>query len=261
MIFQNPVSQVSPPSLPVAALEFELGPSDILVQGLRPRACCERMEHPMASPCEKRNAPLKLSLSAVACTKSNTIQNMLTLHVATIHMNSFKFGISGLQNKGLKVFLSDSCPKEPQGATPWGASFYWKHVIPHCITLLSIYLAENEETYPTKRETMRRKIINCLASTFSKPWVTWRIENKPSAWCVNQWGYPLHPGISHEISCEDHIMASWNWKACISTQVISPNQLFKSAHHFQTSRNPNWWFLGQFFVVFGGGYRHKTPIL
>ena len=129
MIFQNPVSQVSPPSLPVAALEFELGPSDILVQGLRPRACCERMEHPMASPCEKRNAPLKLSLSAVACTKSNTIQNMLTLHVATIHMNSFKFGISGLQNKGLKVFLSDSCPKEPQGATPWGASFYWKHVM------------------------------------------------------------------------------------------------------------------------------------
>ena len=212
----------------------------------------------MASPCEKRNAPLKLSLSAVACTKSNTIQNMLTLHVATIHMNSFKFGISGLQNKGLKVFLSDSCPKEPQGATPWGASFYWKHVIPH---LLSIYLAENEETYPTKRETMRRKIINCLASTFSKPWVTWRIKNKPSAWCVNQWGYPLHPGISHEISCEDHIMASWNWKACISTHKLFTKSTFQIWHHFQTSfQSKNDDSLASFFWCLGG-WRHKTPIL
>ena len=87
-------------------------------------------------------------------------------------MNSFKFGISGLQNKGLKVFLSDSCPKEPQGATPWGASCYWKHVIPYVYHYYQFTSQKTRKHIPPNRETMAPENHRpCLASTFSRPWV------------------------------------------------------------------------------------------
>ena len=219
-------------------------------------------------------APLKLSLSAVASgTKSHTIQNMFDPHVVIIHVNL------AFQVFQTKDYQGIHPPRTP-GATPWGVSWYWKHVTYHIsistINLPSSFSRKHIRHIPPNGIFVRRKIIDskvpntresvsseegthqkqivtgdtpCLASTFSRPWA-WHIKTHLIWLTLNH--APLHPEISHEISCEDHIMTSIKNNMSTHKVVQQINQNVGCLFNHSESK---WRFLALFF---GGGERETS---